>query len=141
MLLILIGEQPTITYIGRIIKFPEYKKHPLKQLKWVKKLVKRVVKGEDITLITYSDFILVELNNYIMLNQKSNITKDLLVKYNYMPLNPLNVKAYDLKGEVLEIEVEEGISVKSLDEAVNKLNNSSDEIFYSLKEELDNENS
>jgi len=140
MLLILIGEQPTITYIGRIIKFPEYKKHPLKQLKWVKKLVKRIVRGEDITLITYSDFILRELNNYIMLSQKSNITEDLLVKYNYIPLNPNNIKAYDLKGKVLEIGIKEGIIVKSLDEAINKLNNSSDDIFYNIKEQLNNEN-
>lgn len=125
-----------------MIEYPEQSLHPLKQVKLIRCLANLVNSKVKIILFTHSSTIIREINNLTMLYQCQNKPNflSLLTKYQYHQtelLNPFNVKAYELNDNTLtelEIDKDEGIIAKDIDNTIKYLNNSSDEIYYSLIE-------
>ncbi len=128
-----------------IIDEPELNLHPDNQRKTARLIAKLVNSGVKVILSTHSDYIIKELNNLIMLNEEFPSRDKLCKKYAYKKeefLDSSKINAYFVRdGEVEELENsnKEGIIAKSFDDVINKLNNSSDDIYYTKQEELNSE--
>lgn len=128
-----------------IIDEPELNLHPDNQRKVARLLARVVNAGVKVILSTHSDYIIKELNNLIMLSDEFPSKQELMKKYKYSNdeiLKSEDVNAYLVKdGEVkaLENNTKEGIIATTFDEVINKLNNSSDDIYYTKQEEMNHE--
>jgi len=124
-----------------IIDEPELNLHPDNQRKIARILSKLVNHGIKIIVSTHSDYFIRELNNLIMLNGKISEKDKLLKKYNYtndMLLDQDKIEAYLFDKNTitkLKKDTEEGIHVSTFDEVTNKLNESSEDIYFSKMEE------
>jgi len=124
-----------------IIDEPELNLHPDNQILVARFLGRMVNAGLKLIVSTHSNFIVRELNNLIMLSQKNKKTVQLKRKYGYFSekknqtLNPKQVGAYLFRvGEsCISIPVDEtGFNVDTIDETNKKLNESSQDIYFSL---------
>jgi len=128
-----------------IIDEPELNLHPDNQRNIARLIAQMVNRGVNVILSTHSDYIVREFNNLIMLNNDFTQKKELLNKYGYSKnelLNKEKVRAYLIdNGSVTPMEVTnaEGIIATTFDDVVNSLNISSDDIYYSIFEENENE--
>lgn len=128
-----------------IIDEPELNLHPDNQRNIARLLASLVNRGVNVVISTHSDYIIRELNNLIMLKEPFKAKKALMEKYGYRDeelLEKDDVKAYIVDGgtiEPMEINLQEGIIATTFDNVVNELNSSSDDIYYTKLEELDNE--
>lgn len=126
-----------------IIDEPELNLHPDNQRKIARILVKIANKGINIIISTHSDYIIRELNNLIMLNNDFKDRDKLMQKYNYSEdelLSIEDISAYlftDNTIRAIEVNRYEGIIAETFDKVINSFNESSDEIFYTLQEEMD----
>lgn len=129
-----------ITKSSRIYINPERKISIKEQLTYADGIALGLSEGHEIILITESDYILKELNTYIMFSYLSeDIKKDLLLKYNIKEefiIDPNKVKGYEFyNDELIEMEiVKEGIISKYLDYTINYINGKLDDIFYSIED-------
>lgn len=125
-----------------IIDEPEINLHPDSQILLARILVRMVNAGIRLVISTHSDYIIRELNNMIMLSNKSiNRTK-----YGYKEdeyLNPEDVGAYFFnftgeKGTHVIVENlpinKDGFEVTTIDDAIASLNKRSLDLYYQLKE-------
>lgn len=125
-----------------IIDEPEINLHPDSQILLARILVRMVNAGIRLVISTHSDYIIRELNNMIMLSNKSvNRTK-----FGYKEdesLNPEDVGAYFFnftgeKGTHVIVENlpinKDGFEVSTIDDAIASLNKRSLELYYQLKE-------
>ena len=91
---------------------------------------------------THSSHFVRELNNLIMLNQSFSQIDSLRKRYGYLEtdkLNPNQVSAYlvdNNKITSMEIDPNEGIIAKTFDKVISNLNQSSNDIFDALQDEL-----
>ncbi len=128
-----------------IIDEPELNLHPDNQRNIARLIAQMVNRGVNVILSTHSDYIVREFNNLIMLNNNFTQKGELLNKYGYSKdelLNKEKVRAYLIdNGSVAPMEVSktEGIIATTFDDVVNSLNISSDDIYYSILEENENE--
>jgi len=127
-----------------IIDEPELNLHPDNQRKIARLLARLVNKGVNVILSTHSDYIVREFNNLIMLHNEFDSKQKIMESYGYEIeeiLDPKYVKAYIVSSGLVErVEIDdEGIIMKTFDDVINQLNESSDEIFYTMKEEMDDE--
>jgi len=128
-----------------IIDEPELNLHPDNQRNIAKLIAQIVNRGVNVIISTHSDYIVRELNNLIMLNEDFESKVALMEKYGYENselLSVENVNAYLINNgtvESMEINSCEGIIAKTFDNVVNKLNSSSDEIYYTKMEAKENE--
>ncbi|HIP13071.1 MAG TPA: hypothetical protein EYG73_10190 [Arcobacter sp.] len=126
-----------------IIDEPELNLHPDNQRKTARLIVQIVNAGVNVILSTHSDYIIRELNNLIMLNDDFSSKEKLVKKYNYTKselLSKSDVSSYLLKGGLVEpmnITSNDGIIAKTFDDVINKLNSSSDDIYYQKMEDLE----
>ena len=125
---------------ARIERFPEYFMHPDYQLSFARSYAIRVNRGEQLVLMTYSDYLIKELNTLIMLHSLPKERREQLYKEykeysDDLLLDPEKVKCYDLIGrsgeEVRDCKINKfGMCVPSFDLVIDKMNELQDEIVY-----------
>lgn len=118
-----------------IIDEPELNLHPDNQRRVAKLLVRLARSGVKVMISTHSDYVIRELNNAIMLS--ADTTGELRRRYGYEPedtLSPAHVGAYlfdTSRAHAVEV-APTGIEVATIDQQVNALNVSSQDIYFSL---------
>jgi AAA15 family ATPase/GTPase len=125
-----------------MIDEPELSLHPNNQRKIARLLAQLVNKGIRVVISTHSDYMVREFNSLIMLGhaQDEKSKQELMAKYNYQEdelLTKDKVGAYLFHNNTIdsmEITKDEGIIATTFDEVINELNQSSDDIYYSLKD-------
>jgi len=122
-----------------IIDEPELSLHPDNQRLIARFFGRLINAGFKLIISTHSDYIVREINNLIMLSKKSRKTAGLRKKYGYTQaqvLQPQQVGAYLFKrGEPSPISIEvgeTGLEISTIDEVVADLNQSSQDIYFSL---------
>ena len=121
-----------------IIDEPELNLHPDNQRLVARFITKLVHHGFKIMISTHSDYIIRELNNLIMLYSGGEKANDLCEKYGYKTdelLDSTRVSAYlfDLNGGAKSLTVDEtGFEVATIDVEINKLNQTQEDIFFTL---------
>ncbi len=121
-----------------IIDEPELNLHPDNQRKIARVLAQMVNAGIKIMISTHSDYVIRELNNLMMLHTKENEKQvnQLMKKYGYQKdqiLDHNKVGAYLFTSEVKALEITNtGFEVKTIDDEINQLNNSANDIFFTL---------
>lgn len=122
-----------------MIDEPELNLHPSNQRLLARLIAKMVNRGLRVLISTHSDYFVRELNSLIMLGENhgnQEIKNTLLDRYSIDSeslLTKEKIGAYVFEGGSLKsMEVNnEGIIATTFDEEINKLNDSSDEIYYS----------
>jgi len=122
-----------------IIDEPELSLHPDNQRLIARFFGRLINAGFKLIVSTHSDYIVREINNLIMLSKKSRKTAGLRKKYGYTQaqvLQPQQIGAYLFKrGEPSPISIEvgeTGLEISTIDEVVADLNQSSQDIYFSL---------
>ena len=129
-----------------IIDEPEINLHPSNQIIIAKLLARLANKGFRLLISTHSDYIVREFNNLVILSQKDNasvinVAKEYEYKEDeYIRIEDLSVYSFAYKNKrskqivVSEIPIDEtGFEVKTMDEVIDKQNNISETLYYSLK--------
>ena len=121
------------------IELPELNLFSKYQIELAKLLILIVNSGINLVISTNSDYIIKEFNNMIMLHQSKMLQK----KYSdYPTLDHNNVAAYMLENDTIdacEITNDDGIHVTAFDKIISESTDTNDDIYYSLKEYLENE--
>lgn len=125
-----------------IIDEPELNLHPDNQRKIARFIGRLINEGFKVLISTHSDYIVRELNNLIMLGSglkhKPDETKELLENYHYktnelLSKDRLGVYLFRVGQPVAEIPIaESGFNVATIDEEARKLNQSSQDIYFTL---------
>lgn len=127
-----------------MIDEPELNLHPDNQRLMARLLVRLVNRGVRVVISTHSDYVIRELNNMIMLSSDFANRKSLEERFGYDPAGTERLKCADVaayhftdKGASLSsVSSEFGIEVTSMDEAINRLNESNSEIYFALADAL-----
>ncbi len=112
--------------------------HPENQRKVARLLAQLVNAGLNVVISTHSDYIVREFNSLIMLSQDKD--KALRKKYGYKDNEVLTMEkvgAYLFDEQTIksfEITADDGIYATTFDEVIRKLNNTNDDIYYSLQD-------
>ncbi len=124
-----------------IIDEPELNLHPDNQILVARFLGRLVNEDFKVIVSTHSNFIIREINNLIMLNKSDEKTTELKAKYGYLPKNqnetlkPEQVGAYLFRlnkpFSVIPV-TETGFNVATIDETTQRLNECSQDIYFSL---------
>lgn len=124
---------------------PELNLHPDNQRQVARILAQLVNAGLKVVVSTHSDYFVRELNNLIML-KKGFTGADILQKeYGYQDnelLDASQISAYlfdDKKISLMEMDDDEGIVAQTFDDVINKLNKSSNDIYYAMQEAKGND--
>lgn len=131
--------KPSGKLVTLMIDEPELNLHPSNQRAFARLISKLVNKGMRVIISTHSDYLIREINSLIMLSQEHPQRTELMEKYGYTEAEILKseqVGAYlfDKNSiQAMEITQEEGIIATTFDEVINELNETSDDIFYTLK--------
>ena len=132
-----------------IIDEPELNLHPDNQIVLTRIFAKLVNNGFRLLISTHSDYVIREVNNLIMLSSEEKEIKSLAVKYGYKDfhkLNPNSIGAYlfdfnnsnKTKVIVESLDVQkDGFEIKTIDAAINRLNDISEDLFLALKSSVD----
>ncbi|MFO0658615.1 MAG: ATP-binding protein [Polyangiaceae bacterium] len=120
-----------------IIDEPELNLHPDNQRRVARLLAQVANAGVKVMITTHSDYIIREINNLVMLNEDKD--GKLREKHGYkrdMVLKPESVGAYLFDQErAHELKVtRSGFEVKTIDDEINKLNEVSQDLYFSLIE-------
>lgn len=128
-----------------IIDEPEINLHPDNQIVLTRIFARLINKGFRLLISTHSDYIIREINNLIMLSSKKESIKNIRNKFGYKETeyidnDEVNVYYFNYKTKntvsVNQLCVtEEGFDVPSIDDTIDKLNYTSEELFYALKNE------
>lgn len=126
-----------------IIDEPELNLHPDCQILLVRIFAKMLEKGFRLIISTHSDYIVREINNLIMLHSLDGEKREAANKYGYgqvMPIDPNDVAAYlfnfktKTKVAVQPITVDDGgFEVSTIDNAIKRLNEASEELYYMMR--------
>jgi len=128
-----------------IIDEPEINLHPDNQRKIARFLGRLINEGFKVIISTHSDYIIKEINNLVMLSKESEPQKELLKKYNYAEnelIKPERIEALlfrksndneQITPEKIEVDAQ-GLSVDTIDEELDKLNNVAENIYFQLFE-------
>lgn len=122
-----------------MIDEPELNLHPDNQREVARVLAQLVNAGLKVIVSTHSDYFVRELNNLIMLKNDFSGAKELQKKYGYQDnelLASKQVSAYlfDDKKITPMVLNEEGIVAETFNDVINKLNQSSNEIYYAMQD-------
>jgi hypothetical protein len=127
-----------------MIDEPELNLHPDNQRLIARLLVRLVNRGIKVVISTHSDYIVREINNMIMLGNPFEGRDELERTWGYDAdgserLRVDQVAAYHFeasRASKIEISPEYGMEVKSMDEAINRMNQSNSEIYFALQDIL-----
>ena len=117
---------------------PELNVHPLNQMRIARLLAQLVNAGLNVVISTHSDYIVRELNTQIMLHDER--AGELRRKHGYEDdevLDAKDVGAYLFDSQTIapfSVTPESGIHATTFDETIDNLNNTGDDIYYSLLE-------
>lgn len=120
-----------------IIDEPELNLHPDNQRKIARVLARAVNRGLKIMISTHSDYLLRELNNLVMLSRATETATRLAEELGYdraSLLRPDQVGVYlfnEGRAEAVPV-TEDGFSVKTIDDEINRLNADSQRIYSEL---------
>ena len=121
-----------------MIDEPELNIHPENQLKIARFLARLVNAGLHIVISTHSDYIVREFNSLIMLDRDAK--GKLRRKYRYRTdeiLQPEQIGAYLFDEQTIKpfaVIPDDGIHATTFDIVIDKLNESNDDIHYTLKD-------
>jgi len=127
-----------------IIDEPELNLHPDSQIILTRILARLLNRGFRLLISTHSDYVIRELNNLIML---AHVQPEMQQKARQIGgyredeyINNLDINAYlfnyQKRGKVIVKPItvtEGGFEVKTIDEAINKLNSVSEDLYYMIK--------
>lgn len=128
-----------------IIDEPELNLHPNNQVLLARLFAKLINLGFRLLVSTHSDYIIRELNNLIMLSNKNVQTKNINEELGYSKSDQIaqdQIAAYlfDYKKanskyvDVTRVPITEtGFDIKTIDETIDKLNDTTEKLFYSIK--------
>ncbi|PIY08885.1 MAG: hypothetical protein COZ18_09935 [Flexibacter sp. CG_4_10_14_3_um_filter_32_15] len=128
-----------------IIDEPELNLHPNNQIYLTRIFAKLINKGFRLLISTHSDYIIRELNNLIMASSQNEETQKIAKKFGYqddvkLPSDNVSAYLFNYKNDkaryvtVSPIQVDDtGFDVETIDETVEKLNDISEQLFYSIK--------
>ncbi len=125
-----------------MIDEPELNLHLDNQRIIARILAQLVNAGLKVIVSTHSSHFIRELNNLIMLNQSFSQVDILRKRYGYTKTDILDskrVSAYlfdDKTISLMELDPNEGIIAETFDKTINNLNQSSNEIYYAIQDEL-----
>jgi predicted ATPase len=125
-----------------MIDEPELNLHPDNQRIVARILAQLVNAGLKVVVSTHSDYLVRELNNLIMLNKSFSQVDVLKKRHGYMQTDVLDsnrVSAYLFDNKTLtkmELDPNEGIIAETFDKVISNLNQSSNDIYYALQDEL-----
>ncbi len=127
-----------------MIDEPELNLHPDNQRQVARLLVRLVNRGIRVVISTHSDYIVREINNMIMLGTEFPERVAMEAQFGYDQAGSERLAAADVAAyHFTEQDVapcamspEFGIEVASMDEAINRLNESNSAIYYALGEKL-----
>lgn len=127
-----------------MIDEPELNLHPDNQRQVARLLARLVNRGIRVVISTHSDYIVREINNMIMLGSEFPERAAMEAQFGYDPggserLLAAEVAAYHFTEQGVSacaMSPEFGIEVQSMDEAINRLNESNSAIYYALGEAL-----
>jgi len=125
-----------------ILDEPEFNLHPYHQIIMARLLAKIINAGFKVMISTHSDYLIREFNNQIMLSQHKQAEK-LMKKYHYakdelLQPNQVGVYFFDAQSrnsQAIEV-TETGFEVSSIDKVINQQNQSSQELYFTLHEEM-----
>ena len=116
--------------------------HPDNQRKIARFFGRLINEGFKVLISTHSDYIVRELNNLIMLSHgfatKKEETLQLLTRYNYaenelIAADKVGVYLFRVGQPVENVTVEDtGFNIATIDEEIRKLNQSSQDIYFTL---------
>ena len=124
-----------------MIDEPELNIHPENQRKIARLLAQLVNAGLNVVISTHSDYMVREFNSLIMLSQDED--KVLREKHQYADneiLTTAQVGAYLFDEQTIkpfEITADDGIYATTFDEVIRNLNDTNDDIYYSLQDKKD----
>lgn len=128
-----------------IIDEPELNLHPDNQIILTRIFARLMNQGFRLLVSTHSDYIIREINNLIMLSSKKDSMKKVRERFGYndneyIPSDEVNAYFFNYRTKttvaVKPLPVtEEGFEVPSMDDTIDKLNDTSEELFYALKED------
>ena len=130
-----------------MIDEPELNLHPENQRQIVRILVALVNAGLKIIVSTHSDYFIRDLNNLILFNQNFPQSAELKKKYGYAQTDALDsrkISAYLFdhnKIMPLKFIPDEGIIAETFDNVIRSLNQSSHDIYYTILEEREEQES
>ena len=126
-----------------IIDEPELNLHPDNQIKLARIFARLLNNGLRLVISTHSDYILRELNNLIMLGSKSDELNDIKKQYHfkedeYILVDEVDVHYFHYKlktqASVKKLKISDyGFDVPSIDEAIEKQNQLTDDLYYTMK--------
>ncbi|MFN0050253.1 MAG: AAA family ATPase [Cytophagales bacterium] len=118
---------------------PELNLHPDNQILIARFLARVVNEGFKVLISTHSDYIIREFNALIMMNYNKEKVRDLMSEHKYDESSLLDynlIGAYMFKGNTCQLlPIDElGFSVTSIDEAITKQSNITEQIYSTLFE-------
>ena len=129
-----------------IIDEPEINLHPDNQIMVARMLVRLMNSGFRVLLSTHSDYIVREINNMVMMSQRSSkVVKGFFFFFTYTEndyINPEDLGVYyfnysssrskQVKVEKVKVGLS-GFSVKSIDTTIENQNKIAEELYYGIK--------
>lgn len=109
---------------------PEYNRHPRDIVLFTQDIIDKINAGKQIEITTYSDYIIKELNLSIMRYYAKNVEEPYA---SVRSINPDLIECWDSKplGGFVKCDISElGIEVKSMDDVINKMNDTQDYLLY-----------
>ncbi len=123
-----------------IIDEPELNLHPDCQILLVRIFARMMENGFRLLISTHSDYIIREINNLIMLYSLSKSERNRIGYGDIQSINPKEVAAYLFnfktrnKVSVDALKVDDtGFEVETIDNAIRRLNEASEELYYMIK--------
>ena len=127
-----------------IIDEPEIHLHPDNQLLLSRVFTRMVNRGLQLVVSTHSEYIIRELNNLIMLHYAGESFMEKAEELGYDPEDSLDMSKIQPylfvrqdNGSVITEAVKvgkDGFAIKSIDDAIAKLNEAAEEIYYAMLE-------
>lgn len=126
-----------------LIDEPGMNLHPDNQRRLAQFFVKMINSGLKVIISTHSDFIVREINNLMLLSQDFKGKEEIIKEHNYsedMILDYKKVNSYLInngKIEKLAFDKLNGLDLKNFKDSINKIQDISDDIYFSITESED----
>ena len=127
-----------------IIDEPEQNLHPDNQRYIARLLCKLANAGVAVIISTHSDYIVREINNLIILGNRFNGYEKLMEEYGYEEdelITKEEVRGYIFRDQTIDkVTIDDkGMQMDVFDDVINSMNEASDDIYFTYREECENE--